>query len=81
MELEGLLVRNRGIISGGSYGVYMSADPDPRKGEATHDVPEVDTGNLGPLARRFSKAIKKCGSYQRRFRHWKILQYRSPTHR
>ena len=63
-ELEGLLVRSRGIISGGSYGVYLSADPEALKGEVTRDDPGVDTGDFSPLARRFSKAIKKCGSYR-----------------
>ena len=66
-ELEGLIVRSRGIISGGSYGVYLSADPEALKGEVTRDNPGDETDDIGPLARWFSKAIKKCGSYQRWF--------------
>ena len=62
-ELEGLLVRSRGIISGGSYGVYLSAGPEALKGEVTRDEPGVDNGDFNPFTRRFSKAIKKCGSY------------------
>ena len=66
-ELEGLLVRSRGKISGGSYGVYLSADPEALKGEVTRDDPGDETDDFGPLTRWFSKAIKKCGSYQRWF--------------
>jgi hypothetical protein len=54
-----LEVRIRGIISGGSYGVYLSADPETLKGEVTRDDPGDETDDIGPLARRFSKAIKK----------------------
>ena len=68
-ELEGLLVRSRGIISGGSYGVYLSADPEALKGEVTRDdLGDETDDDIGPLARWFCKAIKKCGSYQRRLR-------------
>jgi hypothetical protein len=68
-ELEGLLVRSRGIISGVSYGVYLSADPEALKGEVTRDDPGDKTDDIGSLARWFSKATKKCGSYQRWFRN------------
>jgi hypothetical protein len=47
-ELEGLLVRIRGIISGGSYGVYLSVDPEALKGEV---VTRDDPGDIGLLAR------------------------------
>ena len=75
-ELEGL-VRIRGIISGGSYGVYLSADPETLNGEVTRDDPGDETDDIGPLARWFSKAIKKWGSFQRWFSYKMNLQYRS----
>ena len=75
-ELEGLVVRSRGTISGGSYGVYFSADPEALKGDVTRDDTGVETDDLGPSVPWLSKAIKKCGSYQQWFSYWNLL-YRS----
>ena len=43
--------------------MYLSADPES---EATRDDPGFDNDDLGLLTRRFSKTIKKCGSFHYR---------------